>query len=60
MCLDHIQLVFWAKKIVGSIVCTLNEYLRCLRLCDLNNIHPLSELYKWEDLPTAWNRLLTG
>jgi len=51
MSLDHLSLVFWGKSLVGSVVCTYAEYLRMLKICEDNNILPISEMTDWEAVP---------
>ena len=54
---DHGGLVFFARNIVGSCVCNINETKRMLKICSMKNIIPITEMYDWLDFPKAYAKL---
>jgi len=60
MGVDHIGLVAQGREIIGHIVATYIQYKRMINLADLHSIIPISEVYKWEDLPKGYDKLENG
>jgi D-arabinose 1-dehydrogenase-like Zn-dependent alcohol dehydrogenase len=58
--LDHLGLVFFGRQLVGSIVCSKNEYLRMLKICAMKKIVAMSECFPWEEMPKAFDLLANG
>ena len=60
MGVDHIGLVAQGREIIGHCVATYAEYIRMINISDLHSIIPISEVYKWEDLPKGYDKLENG
>ena len=60
MALDHLSLVFFGKELIGQCVCSRTEYTRMMKICDMNKILPISEVYSWQNLPKAFKKLKYG
>eukprot|EP00825_Cyclidium_porcatum_P011655 TRINITY_DN15_c0_g2_i11.p4 TRINITY_DN15_c0_g2~~TRINITY_DN15_c0_g2_i11.p4 ORF type:complete len:163 (+),score=42.35 TRINITY_DN15_c0_g2_i11:478-966(+) len=58
--LEFMNLVLGQKKVEGSLIGSAPEFVEMLKFSAEKQIYPTFESYKWEEFPTAWEKLEHG